>query len=95
MYKAVWNGAVLAQSDKTIEVEGNQYFPPEDVDKSHFTVSNYHTKCPWKGLADYYNIEVDGKENRNGAWTYPEPFEKAAHIKDYVAFWNGVDVIEE
>ena len=95
MYKAVWNGAVLAQSDRTVEVEGNQYFPPEDVNMSYFTVSNYHTKCPWKGLADYYHIEVDGKENRNGAWTYPEPFEKAQHIKDHVAFWNGVEVIEE
>ena len=92
MYRAVWKGAELAKSARTIEVEGNQYFPKEDVNLSYFEESDYHTTCPWKGLASYYDVVVGGERNENAAWYYPEPKEKAAMIKDYVAFWHGVDV---
>ncbi len=95
MYRAVWRGAELAKSDQTIEVEGNQYFPREDVVMRYFEESDYHTKCPWKGLASYYNVVVDGERNENAAWYYPEPLEKATHIRDYVAFWNGVEVRQD
>ena len=73
-------------------VEGNQYFPPDSVDRQYFKESNTHTTCPWKGLASYYNVEVDGKVNKDAAWYYPEPKEAAKNIQDYVAFWRGVDV---
>ena len=92
MVYANWNGKELAKSDKTIVIEGNQYFPKEDVDQSFLENSDYHTRCPWKGLASYYNVVVDGKRNENAAWYYPEPLEKAVMIKDYIAFWNGVEV---
>jgi uncharacterized protein (DUF427 family) len=92
MAKAVWEGTVLAQSDKTIEVEGNQYFPPESVKKEHFKPNDHHTVCPWKGTASYYDIVVNGKTNPDAAWYYPEPSKAANNIKNYVAFWRGVDV---
>ena len=92
MPKAIWNGAVLAQSDKCIVVEGNQYFPPDAVNREYFKDSIKHTTCPWKGLASYYTIEVDGKENKDAAWFYPDPKEAAKQIQDYVAFWRGVKV---
>ena len=95
MFVAKWNGQVLAKSSNTIKIEGNHYFPPEDVDMRFFAVTDLHTKCPWKGIASYYNITVDGEINENGAWFYPEPLEKATAIKDYVAFWNGVVVEKE
>lgn len=92
MPKATWNGATLAQSDKCIVVEGNQYFPPDSVDREYFKASDTHTTCPWKGLASYYNVEVNGKGNKDAAWYYPAPKDAAKNIEDYVAFWHGVDV---
>jgi uncharacterized protein (DUF427 family) len=90
--KAVWNGAVLAESDKTIVVEGNHYFPPDAVKREHFQPSNTHTICSWKGEASYLTLAVDGQTNKDAAWFYPSPEPAAAEIKDYVAFWHGVKV---
>lgn len=90
--KAVWNDAVLAESDKTIVVEGNHYFPPEAINREYFLGSETHTTCPWKGLASYYDVVVGQQVNKDAAWYYPEPKEAAAQIKDYVAFWKGVSV---
>jgi uncharacterized protein (DUF427 family) len=90
--KAIWNGAVLAESDSVEVVEGNVYFPPDSIHREYFKESSTNTTCPWKGRACYYTIEVNDKENKDAAWYYPEPNEKARHIKGYVAFWNGVDV---
>lgn len=90
--KAIWNGAILAESDDTIIVEGNHYFPPESINEAYFTPSSKNTTCPWKGVASYYTIEVDGKTNPDAAWYYPQPKEAAARIKDRVAFWRGVTV---
>jgi len=92
MPKATWNGVVLAESDKCEVVEGNQYFPPDSVKREYFKESGTHTTCPWKGLASYYSIEVNGKENKDAAWYYPSPKDAAKQIKDYVAFWHGVQV---
>ncbi len=92
MAKAIWNGVVLAESDKTVVVEGNHYFPPESVKREFFADSSTHTTCPWKGLASYYTVLVDGKENKDAAWFYPNPKDAAAQIKDHVAFWRGVKV---
>jgi uncharacterized protein (DUF427 family) len=92
MPKATWNGATLAESDQCIVVEGNQYFPPDAVRREYFKESETHTTCPWKGIASYYSIEVDGKVNKDAAWYYPAPKDAAKQIKDYVAFWHGVDV---
>ena len=92
MATATWNGAVIAQSDNTIIVEGNHYFPPESVDSSLVTASQDHTVCPWKGTADYYDLVVDGSANRGAAWFYPSPKPAASDIKNYVAFWQGVNV---
>jgi uncharacterized protein (DUF427 family) len=90
--KAVWNGAVLAESDETIVVEGNHYFPPESVDRRYLERSGMRTLCFWKGIASYYTIEVDGVRNRDAAWTYRHPFPWIRKIRDHVAFWNGVNV---
>jgi len=92
MAKAMWNGVVLAESDKTEVVEGNQYFPPNSVKREYFKETSTHTTCPWKGLASYYTIEVNGKENKDAAWYYPAPKDAARQIKDHVAFWKGVEV---
>ncbi len=92
MPKAIWNGAVLAESDETIVVEGNHYFPPESVNDELFRSSEAHTMCPWKGVASYYDVEVEGQVNRGAAWFYPNPSPAASEIKDYVAFWRGVQV---
>jgi uncharacterized protein (DUF427 family) len=92
MAKAIWENAVLAESDRTIEIEGNQYFPPDTIRTEYFKPSDQHTTCPWKGLASYYSLEVNGKNNPNAAWYYPEPKPAANQIKDYVAFWKGVKV---
>jgi uncharacterized protein (DUF427 family) len=89
MAKATWEGAVLAESDKTVEVEGNQYFPPDAIRKEYFRPSEQHTVCPWKGAASYYDVEVKGQRNAGAAWYYPEPKAAAKQIKGYVAFWNG------
>jgi uncharacterized protein (DUF427 family) len=90
--KAVWNGATLAESEATVVVEGNHYFPPESVNAEYFRESDTHTICPWKGEAGYRTIEVDGQSNPDAAWYYPEPKDAAAEIKDHFAFWNGVQV---
>ena len=92
MAKAIWNGTVIAQSDRTEVVEGNHYFPPEAIDKQYFKESSTHTTCPWKGVASYYNIEVDGQVNKDAAWYYPTAKDKAKNIEGYVAFWRGVKV---
>lgn len=94
MPKAIWNDKTLAESDQCIVIEGNQYFPPDSIQREYFKESNTHSTCPWKGLASYYTISVGGKENTDAAWYYPEPKEAAAGIKDYVAFWHGVNVEE-
>jgi uncharacterized protein (DUF427 family) len=90
--KAVWNGITLAESDKTIVVEGNHYFPPDAIRREYFKETPTHTVCGWKGLASYYTVAVDGKSNADAAWFYPDPKPEAAQIKDYVAFWKGVKV---
>jgi uncharacterized protein (DUF427 family) len=90
--RAVWNGKVLAQSEETVVVEGNHYFPPQAVNREFFAPSQTHTTCPWKGEASYYTVTVEGKENPDAAWYYPAPKDAAAQIRDHVAFWRGVTV---
>ena len=90
--KAIWNGSVIAESDDTIVIENNHYFPPDAVKKEFLTDSVTHTICPWKGQASYFNIEVDGKANNDAAWYYPTPKDAAKEIKNYIAFWKGVKV---
>lgn len=92
--KAIWNDVVVADSDQTIEIEGNYYFPPNSVRKEFMEDSTLHTTCPWKGEASYYHVQVNGEVNVDAAWYYPDPKEKAKEIKDYVAFWKGVTVKE-
>ncbi len=92
MAKAIWNGAVLAESDETIIIEGNHYFPVAAVNSAYLRPTDHHSTCFWKGVASYYDIEVDGEINRNAAWYYPNPSDAARHIRDYVAFWKGVQV---
>lgn len=92
MMKAVWNGAVIAESDQTVVVEGNHYFPRNAVKQEYLKESSTHTICPWKGQASYYTIEVNGQRNNDAAWYYPEPKEAAREIKDRIAFWHGVQV---
>ncbi len=92
MAKALWNGAVLAESTDTQVVEGNIYFPPQALRKEYFRSSSHRSTCPWKGEAHYYDLVVDGKSNLQAAWFYPEPKSAAAQIKGYVAFWRGVTV---
>jgi uncharacterized protein (DUF427 family) len=92
MAKATWEDAVLAESAQCVEVEGNQYFPPDAIQREYFKPSATHTVCPWKGTASYYDIEVNGRQNRDAAWFYPLPKAAAGQIKDYVAFWKGVRV---
>ncbi len=90
--KATWNDTTIAESDKTLVVEGNHYFPADTIKKDNFQPSNTHTTCPWKGEASYYNVVVNGQVNKDAAWYYPQPKEAAAEIKDHVAFWRGVRV---
>lgn len=92
MVTARWNGQVIAQSDKTILVEGNHYFPPDAVNAALLEDSKTHTTCPWKGVASYKTIVVEGARNADAAWYYPEPKSAAADIKGYFAFWRGVEV---
>jgi len=92
MARAIWNGAVLAQSDRCVVVEGNQYFPPDAVERRYFKESETHTVCSWKGTASYYDVVVDGQTNKDAAWYYPTPKEAAKQIAGYVAFWHGVQV---
>ncbi|MDQ6696178.1 MAG: DUF427 domain-containing protein [Actinomycetota bacterium] len=90
--RATWNGTLLAESDQTILVEGNQYFPPGDVVSKRLQPNDTHTHCPWKGDASYYDVVADGEHNPGAAWYYPEPLPGASTIRDYVAFWKGVEV---
>ncbi|MEA5534182.1 DUF427 domain-containing protein [Crocosphaera sp. XPORK-15E] len=92
MAKAIWNGVILAESDKGEIVEGNYYFPPNSINQEYFKSSETHTTCSWKGVANYYTIEVNGQENKDAAWYYPDAKEKAKNIQGYVAFWRGVKV---
>ncbi|MBI1881621.1 MAG: DUF427 domain-containing protein [Chloroflexi bacterium] len=92
MPKAIWNGAVLAESDQTIVIEGNHYFPADSINRHYFRESNTHTVCPWKGTASYYTLEVNGQVNRDAAWYYPSTKPAAKNIEGYVAFWRGVKV---
>lgn len=91
--KAIWKDVTIAQSDETIVVEDNHYFPPDAVKKEYLKESDTHTTCPWKGEASYYDVVVSEAVNKDAAWYYPEPKEAAQQIKDYVAFWKGVEVI--
>ena len=90
--KAIWNGAVLAESDKTIVVEGNHYFPREAIHQEYFRPSSTHTVCGWKGTASYYDVVVGDAVNEDAAWYYPNTKEAAKNIENYVAFWKGVKV---
>jgi len=90
--KATWNGAVLAESDDIVTVEGNHYFPEASLNRDYTTFSNHRTSCPWKGQAYYYSLFVNGEMNPEAVWYYPEPTEAAANIKGRVAFWKGVKV---
>ena len=92
--KATWNDTVIAESNNTIVVEGNHYFPPESLNKSFFENSTKQTICPWKGKASYYTLRVNNEENTDAAWYYPAPSDAAAEIKGYVAFWKGVKITE-
>ncbi len=92
MAKAIWNGAVIAESNETEIVEGNHYFPPDSVNKEYFEDSQLNTVCPWKGTANYYNLNVDGKKNEDAAWYYPSTKDGAKKIEGYVAFWRGVEI---
>lgn len=90
--RAMWNGAVLAESEDTVVVEGNHYFPPDSINREFFTPSTTQTVCSWKGTASYFAISVDGETNPDAAWTYPNPKSDASEITGYVAFWRGVSV---
>ena len=90
--QAIWNGEILAESNETLVVENNHYFPPAALRREFFKPSNKHTACPWKGTASYYDVEVNGQTNRDAAWFYPEPKSAASEIAGYVAFWRGVEV---
>lgn len=92
MAKAMWNGAVLAESDHTVVVEGNQYFPQESVHMDYLRPSKTQSICPWKGTASYYDVEVNGQRNPDAAWFYAAPKPAAEQIKDRIAFWKGVRV---
>ncbi|TDK68492.1 DUF427 domain-containing protein [Sapientia aquatica] len=92
--KAIWNNEIIASSDNTVVVEGNHYFPPASLTMQYFKPSDKHTVCPWKGTASYYDVEVNGKANKDAAWFYPDTKSAADNIKGYVAFWRGVDVVE-
>lgn len=92
MPKAIWNGAVIAESDRCEVVEGNQYFPSDSIKREYFKESSTRTSCPWKGVASYYTLEVDGQENKDAAWYYPTPKDAAKNITGHIAFWKGVKV---
>ena len=92
MATATWHGATLAESDTFEIVEGNVYFPESSLNEEHFSLSDHRTTCPWKGVASYYHVEVDGERNENAAWFYPTPKDAAKQITGHVAFWKGVEV---
>ena len=90
--KAIWNNTIIAESDATVEVEGNQYFPPQSLNRQFVEESDTHTTCGWKGVASYYSLKVNNQSNKDCAWYYPEPTQEAKKIKGYVAFWRGVQI---
>jgi uncharacterized protein (DUF427 family) len=90
--KATWEDTIIAESDQTVVVEGNHYFPPETIKKEYFRASDTRSTCPWKGLASYYHVQVGDKVNQDAAWYYPDPKEAAQSIKNHIAFWRGVKV---
>lgn len=90
--KAIWKGQIIAESENTVVVEGNHYFPPDAIKKEFFEESPTHTTCGWKGVASYFSVVVGGEKNKDAAWYYPSPKEAAKNIKGYVAFWRGVKV---
>ena len=92
--KAIWQGETLAESDDTVVVEGNHYFPEAALKRDRFASSDHTSFCPWKGTASYYHVDVGGQRNENAAWYYPDPKEAAAEIKGHVAFWKGVEVVD-
>ncbi len=92
--KAIWNGEVLAESDETVVVEGNHYFPPSSIKQGLFEGSDTRSHCGWKGEAHYYNVVAGGETNADAAWFYPAPYDAAKQIQDHVAFWRGVEVVE-
>lgn len=91
--KAIWNNKIIAESDDTIVIENNHYFPLDSVNKTYLKESNKHTSCPWKGKASYYTLVVDGQLNEDAAWFYTESKEEAKSIKNYVAFWKRVEIV--
>ena len=93
--KAKWNGKVIAESNNTVNVEGNYYFPEDSVKREFLTDSDTHTTCHWKGIASYYNVDVEGKTNKDAAWYYPVTSELAKSIKGRIAFWRGVEITDE
>ncbi len=93
MAKAIWNGKVVAESDRFETVEGNIYFPPQALKREYFSETDHSSICPWKGTAGYFSLTVDGKTNPNAAWIYRDPKPAAANSKDHVAFWHGVEVV--
>jgi uncharacterized protein (DUF427 family) len=92
--KAIWNGVMVAESDVTVVLEGNHYFPQASLQREYTVFSNHRSSCAWKGQAHYLSLLVGGEMNKDAVWFYPEPSEAAAHIKDHVAFWKGVQVVE-
>lgn len=90
--KASWNNQLIAESNETINIENNEYFPPDSINKEFLRPSLTHSTCPWKGVASYYSLAADGKENIDAAWFYPDPKSAATEIKNYVAFWKGVKI---
>lgn len=93
--KAIWKGKIIAESNETIVIENNHYFPADSLNKEYLESSETHTVCPWKGQASYYNLVVDGSVNRDAAWYYPQPKPLAKNIRNYIAFWKGVQVVNE
>ncbi len=91
--KAIWNNEILAESDDTIVIEGNHYFPADSINKEFFKPSETHSVCPWKGTASYYDVVTDSKTNKDAAWFYPEAKDAAKEIENCVAFWKGVEVV--
>lgn len=90
--KAIWNNTIIAESDETIVVEGNHYFPSSAIKTEHFQPSETHTVCGWKGEASYYNVVVNGEVNKDAAWYYPQTKDAAKNIENYIAFWKGVKI---
>ncbi|MBA3633747.1 MAG: DUF427 domain-containing protein [Acidobacteria bacterium] len=93
--KAIWNNEILAESDKTVVVEGNHYFPEDSINKEFFQLSETHSVCIWKGTANYYDVVAGGKTNKDAAWYYPKPKDAAKEIENHVAFWKGVRIVQE